>query len=65
MTYEVHKLIHEAADACRASGSDTHTYVAEEVLGMARNTHREWRRRDLREEGDYLEQSEDEARAAA
>lgn len=67
MTYEVHKLIHEAADACRASDGETHThtYVAEEVLGMARNTHRNWRRRDLRERGDYLERNEDEARAAA
>jgi DNA-binding CsgD family transcriptional regulator len=61
MKRPLHDLIHVAADVC-AETDATHTEVAENVLGMTRNQHRRWRRKGLREEGEYKGHEKDDER---
>lgn len=57
MTRDLHELILKAAKVCE--GSDhTHTEVAE-TIGMKRNAHRRWRKKDLKEDYQHYEKDEE------
>jgi len=64
MTRTLHQLILAAAEKC-TEGDATHTQVAENVLGINRNNHRQWRREDLRAEGEYQSHAKDDERTQA
>jgi len=61
MTKELHELILKAAEVVEETGH-SHTGVAEDVLGMTRSNHRNWRKEELRSEGEYQSYKEDEDR---